>query len=102
MWHPAEGRDQLHAGIRLSALKGGKARVLIRKHDHFTPTMEIKRHVRALARNHPEGWKLQGHVGKASLRTAGVSYQDDNYAGTLKQGQLESASDAELITCFRR
>jgi len=31
------------------------------EHDHFTPTREIKRHVRALARNHPEGWKLQGH-----------------------------------------
>ena len=26
------------------------------------PTREIKRHVRVLARKHPEGWKLQGHV----------------------------------------
>jgi len=41
---------------------GGKACLLIRKHDHFTPTREIKRHVRALARNHPEGWKLQRHI----------------------------------------
>jgi len=41
---------------------GGEACLLIRKHDHFTPTREIKRHVRAIARNHPEGWKLQGHV----------------------------------------
>ena len=30
--------------------------MLIRKHDHFTPTREIRRHVRALTRNHPEGW----------------------------------------------
>ena len=39
---------------------GAKACLLIRKHGRFTPTREIKRHVRALARNHPEGWKLQG------------------------------------------
>ena len=32
---------------------GGKACLLIRKHDHFTPAREIRRHVRALARNHP-------------------------------------------------
>ena len=45
----------------LPGRQGGKACSLIRKHDHFTPTREIKRHVRALARNHPEGWKLQEH-----------------------------------------
>ena len=45
-------------------LQGGKACLLIRKHGHFTPTREIRRHVRALARNHPEGWKLQGHSRK--------------------------------------
>ena len=28
------------------------------KHDHFMPTREIRQHVRALARNRPEGWKL--------------------------------------------
>ena len=39
--------------------KGGGACLLIRKHDHFTPTREIRRHVRALARDHPKGWKLQ-------------------------------------------
>jgi len=38
-----------------SASCGGKAGSLIRKHDHFTPTREIRRHVRALARNHPGG-----------------------------------------------
>ena len=27
------------------------------KHDHYTRLREIERHVRALARNHPEGWK---------------------------------------------
>ena len=43
-------------------LKWGKACLLIRKHDHFTPTRTIKRHVRALARNHPEGWTLQGQA----------------------------------------
>ena len=41
---------------------GGKACLLIRKHDHFTPPREIKGHVRALARNHPEEWNLQRHV----------------------------------------
>ena len=45
---------------------GGKACLSIRKHDHFTPTMQIRRHVRALARNHPAGWKLQGHVSPAT------------------------------------
>ena len=42
--------------------KGAAVCSLIRKHDHFTPTREIRQHVRALARNHPAGWKLQGHV----------------------------------------
>ena len=37
------------------SLWGGKACIFIRKHDHFTPTRKIKRHVRALARHHPEG-----------------------------------------------
>ena len=41
----------------------GKACLLVRKRDHFTQTREIKRHVRALACNHPEGWKLQGNEG---------------------------------------
>jgi len=49
-----------------TCLAGGEACLLIRKHDHFTPTREIRRHVRALARNHPEGWKLQGHVSPAT------------------------------------
>ena len=47
---------------------GGKACLLIRKHDHFTPTREIERHVRALARNNPEGWKLKRHVTPTSSR----------------------------------
>ena len=42
--------------------KWGETCLSIRGQDHFTPMREIKRHVRALARNHPEGWKLQGHV----------------------------------------
>ena len=29
--------------------------MLIRKHDHFTPAREIRRHGGQLARNHPEG-----------------------------------------------
>ena len=33
---------------------GGKACLSIRKHDHLTPTRKIRRHIRALARNHPE------------------------------------------------
>jgi len=32
--------------------RGGKACLSIRKHDHFTPTREIRRHARALAHNH--------------------------------------------------
>jgi hypothetical protein len=40
----------------------GKACLSIRKYDHFSPTREIRRHVGALARNHHDGWKLQGHV----------------------------------------
>ena len=40
------------------AASGGKACLSIRKHDHFTPAREIKRHVRALGRNHPEGYNL--------------------------------------------
>ena len=31
-----------------------------------TTTREIRRRVRALARIHPEGWKLQGHVSPAT------------------------------------
>ena len=36
--------------------------LLISEHDHFTPTRKIKQRVRALAHNHPAGWKMQGHV----------------------------------------
>ena len=52
-------------------VQGGEAGLLIRKHDHFTPTREIRRHVWALARNHPDGCKLQGHVSTAAT-CAGV------------------------------
>ena len=52
--------------LEASRLPGGGACLLIRKHDHFTPTREIKRHVRALARNRPEGWELQGHVSRTT------------------------------------
>ena len=41
---------------RPSTNLGEKAGLSIRKHDHFTLTREIKRHVRALASNHPEGF----------------------------------------------
>jgi len=42
---------------RLDAIrKGGKAGLVIRKHDHFTPARKMRRDVRALtARNHSEG-----------------------------------------------
>jgi len=46
---------------------GGKTCLLIRKHDHFTLTREIKRHVRALARNYPEGWKFGSWTGILSV-----------------------------------
>ena len=42
--------------------RGGKASLLIRKHDRFTPTGEIRRHVTALACDHAEDWKLQEHT----------------------------------------
>ena len=48
--------------------EGGKAGFIIRKHYYFTPTREIRPHVRALARNHPEGWKLQRHVSLITTR----------------------------------
>jgi len=53
-----------------SSLHREKTGLLIYKHDHFTPTREIERHIRALARNHPEGWKLQGHVSPTKRETA--------------------------------
>ena len=54
-------RHQLVAQRHLAACfrgpaPGGIACLSIRKHDHFTPTREMRRYVRALtARNHPEG-----------------------------------------------
>ena len=55
-----ENEELSSAGGRRGGVFHGKACLLIHKHDHFTPTREIKRHVRALARHHSEGWKLQG------------------------------------------
>ena len=49
-----------------SPARGGKACQSSCKHDHFTSMREIGQHVRALARNHQEGWKLQGHVSSAT------------------------------------
>jgi len=49
-------------GTLAFTVKGGNTCLLIRKHDNFTPTREIKRHVMALARNPPEGWNLQEDV----------------------------------------
>jgi len=40
--------------IRVLPPEGGKACLSIGEHNHFTPTRGIKRHVRALARNHPK------------------------------------------------
>ena len=40
-----------------SSSRGEREASLIRKHDHFMPSREIEQHVRALAHNHPEGWK---------------------------------------------
>jgi len=57
---PARKVDVRLPGKGNSSLQGGQVCSSIRKHDYFTPTREIRRHVRALARNHPEGWKLQG------------------------------------------
>ena len=53
----------------LGGAAGRKAYLSIRKHDHFTPTREIRRHVRALARNHPEGWKMHIYMAVALVLT---------------------------------
>ena len=55
----------LFAPPKWNTLQGGKACLLIRKNDHFTPTREIRQRVRALARHHPNGWKFQRHVSPA-------------------------------------
>ena len=65
------------------ASERGKDCLLNRKHDHFTPTREIRRHVRALDRNHPEGWKLQGHVSPAT--TNYLTYRIQGYLAHKKQ-----------------
>jgi len=47
------------------AWEGGKAGLLIRKHDHFTPARKMRQDVRALtAHNHPEGryYPMKRHV----------------------------------------
>ena len=44
-----------HANLYPPSSPGGIACSLIHKHAHFTPTREIKRHVKTLARNHSEG-----------------------------------------------
>jgi hypothetical protein len=49
-------------GFRAMYLSGGEAYLLTCKHHHCKPTRELKRHVRALACYHPEGWKMRGHV----------------------------------------
>ena len=43
----------------------------ISKQDYFTTTRVVKRHVRALAREHPEGWKMQGHGSPTSTNYLG-------------------------------
>jgi hypothetical protein len=60
--------------------------LLIRINDHFTPTREIKRHVRALARHLPEGWKLQGHVSPAATNGSyrGADMQIDSYSPMVR------------------
>ena len=59
--------------------KGEKTCLFIRKHDHFSPTRDIRRHVRALARN-PEGRKLQGHV--SPTPTVYLSYMINTHTNT--------------------
>ena len=47
----------LFAAFICACLVGERGVSFIRKHDHFMPSREIEHHVRALAHNHPEGWK---------------------------------------------
>jgi len=66
-------------------LLGGKARLLIRKYDHFTPAREMRRDVRALtARNHPEGryYPMQRHA----LWNSYLRAKAQGYLAHKKQG----------------
>ena len=47
--------QRLSPVAQVLATSGGKGRLMNCKHVHYTPTREIRQHVRALARNRPEG-----------------------------------------------
>jgi len=83
----------LSASASIACTGGGKACLLIRKHDHFTPTREIRQHVRALGMyfscpSLPDFplyclfWRAQFYSGKARTRPGDL---------TWKQIQLESS-----------
>ena len=82
----------------------GKACLLIRKHDHFTPLREIKRHLRALARNHPEGCKLQGHLVEETApdpQVPGFPPPEVNRLGVKRlRGRLMCLTDgSDTVSC---
>ena len=70
-------RSTFRFRVRLNIVtgRGGEASLTILTHDYFTPTREIRRYVGALARNHPEGWKLRGHVSPTTTNYLEVSAQ---------------------------
>ena len=72
--------------------EGGEACLLIRKQDHFTPTREIRRHVRALARNHPEGWKFRGPAADFEFRWSGLDlgFESGSEVGTQDRFRADS------------
>ena len=70
----------------------GKTDLSIRRHDHFSPTREIKRHVSTPARHHPEGWKLQktrlahyNEIAKIQLREREREIERDGETGTERK-----------------
>ena len=63
-------KDQ--TGDSTPPVQGGEACALICKHDHCTPTREIRRHVWPSARNHPEGRKLQVHISPVVIFITGA------------------------------
>ena len=60
----------------------------------------MRRDVRALARNHPEGWKLQGHVSPTT--TNYITYRIGLDGGGGGTPVSELSRQASAFSCVRR
>jgi hypothetical protein len=83
-----------------AATRWGKACLSISKHDHFTPPREIKRHVRALARNHPEGWKMQGRV-SPTYSSGHISRMQQDKITSMQQDKITRMQQDKICTRTR-